>query len=140
MRPTAAYVFGKANMSARLAPNASGAIAARSPDLLFRALGESVRVRIVNLLGAGELCVCDIVDLLGLPQPTVSRHLRILRDSGLVHVRRRGRYAHYRLSEPRTRLEQSLLRCVRRDLTAARLSTERARAAARVAERREVPC
>ncbi len=110
------------------------------PDLLFRALGESVRVRIVNLLAAGELCVCDIVDLLGLPQPTVSRHLRILRDSGLVHVRRRGRYAHYRLSEPRNRLEQSLLHCVRRDLTAARLSTERTRAAARVAERRGLPC
>ena len=64
----------------------------------FKALGDPTRVAIVNrLAGAGEICVCAFVDDLGLSQPTVSHHLRILREAGLVASRREGTWAYYRL-------------------------------------------
>jgi ArsR family transcriptional regulator len=63
----------------------------------FKALGDPTRVAIVNrLAGAGEVCVCAFEDL-GLSQPTISHHLRILREAGLVDVSRRGTWAYYRL-------------------------------------------
>jgi ArsR family transcriptional regulator, arsenate/arsenite/antimonite-responsive transcriptional repressor len=63
----------------------------------FRALADPTRIAIVNrLAGAGEVCVCAFEDL-GLSQPTISHHLRILREAGLVDVRRRGTWAFYRL-------------------------------------------
>ena len=64
----------------------------------FKALGESTRLRIVAMLTHGELCVCHLVDVLELPQSTVSRHLAVLRDAHLVQTRRSGRWIHYRLS------------------------------------------
>ncbi len=64
----------------------------------FKALADPTRVAIVNrLAGADEVCVCAFVDDLGLAQPTVSHHLRILREAGLVEARRRGTWAFYRL-------------------------------------------
>ena len=64
----------------------------------FKALADPSRVAIVNrLAGAGEVCVCAFVDELGLAQPTVSHHLRILREAGLVEATRRGTWAFYRL-------------------------------------------
>jgi ArsR family transcriptional regulator, arsenate/arsenite/antimonite-responsive transcriptional repressor len=65
---------------------------------LFKALADKTRLRILALLGTNEVCVCHIHDSLGLPQPTVSRHLAYLRKSGLVSVRRDGVWMHYRLS------------------------------------------
>ena len=65
----------------------------------FKALADPTRVAIVNLLaGAPELCVCVFVDQLGLSQPTISHHLRILREAGLVNVERRGTWAFYSLA------------------------------------------
>ena len=65
--------------------------------LRFKALGDPTRIAIVNrLAGAGEVCVCAFEDL-GLSQPTISHHLRILREAGLVDVTRRGTWAYYRL-------------------------------------------
>jgi ArsR family transcriptional regulator len=65
--------------------------------LRFKALGDPTRIAIVNrLAGAGEVCVCAFEDL-GLSQPTISHHLRILREAGLVDVNRRGTWAFYRL-------------------------------------------
>ncbi|HET9582010.1 MAG TPA: metalloregulator ArsR/SmtB family transcription factor [Gemmatimonadota bacterium] len=110
------------------------------PDSLFRALGDPTRVRIVNLLAAGELCVCDLVELLGLPQPTISRHLAVLRVSGLVWTRRRGRYSHYGLAKPSSALHAVLLQGLRGHLDTLPLSAERSQAHARVAERRHSPC
>ena len=76
-----------------LAPAERGLLADR-----FKALGDPTRVAIVNrLAGAGEVCVCAFVGDLGLSQPTVSHHLRILREAGLVEARRRGTWAYYRL-------------------------------------------
>jgi ArsR family transcriptional regulator len=64
----------------------------------FKALADRTRLRIVALLGNNEVCVCHIHDSLGLPQPTVSRHLAYLRRTGLVSARRDGVWMHYRVS------------------------------------------
>jgi ArsR family transcriptional regulator len=66
----------------------------------FRALSEEVRLRIVMLLTHGELCVCDIMDVLDEPQSKVSRHLSYLKRSGLITSRRVGVWMHYMLTEP----------------------------------------
>lgn len=64
----------------------------------FKALADPTRVAIVNrLAGAEEVCVCAFVNELGLSQPTISHHLRILREAGLVVASRRGTWAYYRL-------------------------------------------
>ena len=64
---------------------------------LFRALGDPARVRIVNVLASsGEpVCVCDLVDALGLAQPTVSHHLRKLVDAGLLVREERGKWSFF---------------------------------------------
>lgn len=67
-------------------------------EVVFKALADKTRLRILALLGNNEVCVCHIHESLGLPQPTVSRHLAYLRRSGLVAVRRDGVWMHYRLS------------------------------------------
>jgi ArsR family transcriptional regulator len=66
----------------------------------FAALGDPVRLRIVSMLAAapeGTACGCDLESPLGLSQPTVSHHLRILREAGLVEGERQGRWVHYRV-------------------------------------------
>ena len=65
---------------------------------LFAALADRTRLRILNLLSQGELCVCYFVEILKEPQPKVSRHLAYLRRAGLVTTRREGRWVYYRLS------------------------------------------
>src|SRR5437870_13220655 len=111
----------------------------RSPDLvdLFQALGDPTRLRILNLLSAGELCVCYFVEILGDPQPKISRHLAYLRRSGLVDARRDGKWIHYRLARPgdeaRARLLDAALAAVATDrqLQRDRLALERACCAVR---------
>ena len=67
---------------------------------LFKTLSEPVRLRIVYLLlETGELCVCDLVETLGLSQSVVSRHLAYLRNNGLVSTRREGVWVYYRIVE-----------------------------------------
>jgi ArsR family transcriptional regulator len=64
----------------------------------FKALADPTRVAIVNRLSsADEVCVCDLTDACGLSQPTISHHLRILREAGLVESSRRATWAYYRL-------------------------------------------
>jgi ArsR family transcriptional regulator len=64
----------------------------------FKALADPTRVGIVNALAqADEVCVCNLTDAFGLSQPTISHHLRILRQAGLVEASRRGTWAYYRL-------------------------------------------
>jgi ArsR family transcriptional regulator, arsenate/arsenite/antimonite-responsive transcriptional repressor len=63
---------------------------------VFKALADPTRVAIVSRLASGEMCcVCDLTDAFELSQPTVSHHLRILRDAGLVESERRGTFAYY---------------------------------------------
>jgi ArsR family transcriptional regulator len=64
----------------------------------FKALADPTRVAIVNRLAAApEVCVCDLTESFELSQPTISHHLRILREAGLVEAARRGTWAYYRL-------------------------------------------
>ncbi len=67
---------------------------------LFRALADPARVKIINLLARSEepVCVCDIVDHFPLGQPTISHHLKVLRDVRFVVAERRGTFMHYRVN------------------------------------------
>jgi ArsR family transcriptional regulator len=72
--------------------------AAEEIAALFKALADPTRVAIVNRLAAAEeACVCDLTAAFDLSQPTVSHHLKLLRDAGLVEAERRGTWAYYRL-------------------------------------------
>jgi len=76
---------------------------------IFKALADRTRLRILGLLAAGEICVCDIHSSLGLPQPTVSRHLAYLKKSGLVESRKEGLWVHYRLATLKEPVIQAVL-------------------------------
>lgn len=62
----------------------------------FKGLSDPTRLRILNLLSAGELCVCDLIAVLDMPQSTISRHLAYLRKSDWVEGRRKGKWMYYR--------------------------------------------
>ena len=79
---------------------------------LFRALGDDTRVRKVALLAHGELCVCHVQGALGLPQPTVSRQLTILKTAGIVDSRRAGTWVYYRLAEQEGKSRRKLLKAL----------------------------
>lgn len=66
----------------------------------FKALGDPTRLRLLSLIAAsegGEACICDLTDPVGLSQPTVSHHMRLLVDAGLATREQRGRWAYYRV-------------------------------------------
>jgi ArsR family transcriptional regulator len=69
-----------------------------TPDQLFKTLSDPTRLRLLNLLAQGEVCVCDLHGTLGLDQPKVSRHLAQMKRAGLVEARRNGKWMHYRLA------------------------------------------
>ena len=81
-------------------------------DVMFRACSDRTRLRILHLLVPGELCVCDLVRVLGSPQPTVSRHLAYLRRAGLVKARRQGLWMYYELATARDAFHAKLLECL----------------------------
>ncbi len=85
---------------------------------LFKALSDETRLRILALLTHGELCVCDLMAILDLPQSTVSRHLAYLRSNGLVHDRRAGVWMYYRLVESDATLQRESLTLLARLLPA----------------------
>jgi ArsR family transcriptional regulator len=65
---------------------------------VFKALGDPVRLRLVSLIGAhqgGEICVCDLTSAFDLTQPTISHHLRVLREAGIIDSERRGTWVYY---------------------------------------------
>lgn len=66
----------------------------------FQALGDKTRLRLLNLMSEREICVCYLVEVLGAPQPKVSRHLAYLRRGGIVAARREGKWMHYRIVMP----------------------------------------
>jgi ArsR family transcriptional regulator, arsenate/arsenite/antimonite-responsive transcriptional repressor len=66
---------------------------------LFMALADRTRLRLLNLMSGGEICVCFLVAVLEEPQPKISRHLAYLRRVGLVQARRDGKWMHYRLTQ-----------------------------------------
>lgn len=79
---------------------------------VFRALSDPTRLRILHLLQGGELCVCDLVDILDVPQPTASRHLAYLRKTGLVLTRKEGHWNYYRLAPARRPFFEKLRACL----------------------------
>ena len=110
-------------------------------DAVFKGFADPTRIRILSLLAAGELCVCDIVEILGLPQPAVSRHLAYLRRTGLVAVQRDAKFAHYRLAAADHAVHQNLINCVRtcfRGITS--LDQDRRKAERQVNARAVQPC
>lgn len=71
-----------------------------SMELFLRALADKTRLRLLNLLGESEICVCFFVEVLGTNQPKISRHLAYLRRAGIVKARREGKWMHYSIAEP----------------------------------------
>lgn len=69
-------------------------------ERFFQALGDNTRLRLLNLMGEQEICVCYFVEILGQPQPKISRHLAYLRNAGIVRTRRDGKWMHYRIVMP----------------------------------------
>lgn len=69
-------------------------------ERFFQALGDNTRLRLLNLMGDQEICVCYFVEILGQPQPKISRHLAYLRNAGIVEARREGKWMHYRMVMP----------------------------------------
>ena len=72
-----------------------------SMDQFFRALADPTRLRLIHLMSEQEICVCYFIEVIGAPQPKISRHLAYLRRAGLVAARREGKWMHYRLTVPR---------------------------------------
>ena len=79
-------------------------------DLLFRALSDPTRLRLLNLIADREICVCYFVEILGISQPKISRHLAYLRRAGIVAARRQGRWMHYRLVAPQDAAASAILK------------------------------
>lgn len=122
-----------------LAPATRSAL--RDIAALHEACGDPARLRLLNLLAGGELCVCDLVELTGESQPFVSRHLARLRAAGLVTVERRSKFAYYQLAElggHTQRQLDALLEGVH--ASDARLRRERNAAATSAAKRGAIPC
>ena len=68
--------------------------------VIFRVLGESARLQLLSLIAAqpsGEVCACELVETLGLSQPTVSHHLKVMYEAGLLQKERRGTWIYYRI-------------------------------------------
>ena len=81
--------------------------------LLFKALADRTRLRLINLMGEDEVCVCFFVEVLKTNQPKISRHLAYLRRAGVVSARREGKWIHYRIVEPRDSHAANIFREVR---------------------------
>jgi ArsR family transcriptional regulator len=81
-------------------------------DLKFRAFSDRIRLRILHLLLEGEMCVCDLVDIIKVPQPTASRHLAYLRKAGLVATEKRGLWIYYSLTPAKTKFHKRLIGCL----------------------------
>ncbi len=99
-----------------------------SIELLFKALADRTRLRILNLIGGDEICVCFFVEVLNINQPKISRHLAYLRRAKVVSARREGKWMHYRIVEPPDPHAATIFREVRASLTNdAEMNRDRAR-------------
>ena len=87
-----------------------------SIEELFKALADRTRLRLINLMGDDEVCVCFFVEVLKLNQPKISRHLASLRRAGVVASRRDGKWMHYRIVEPPDPRAANIFREVRASL------------------------
>jgi ArsR family transcriptional regulator len=83
---------------------------------ITKALSDENRIRALMMLTGGELCVCQIIDMLGLAPSTVSKHMSILRQAGLVETRKEGRWIYYRLADREARPVCEILNWLQRHL------------------------
>ena len=100
------------------------------PNQLFKAFSDETRLRILNLLAQRDCCVCEFQQLLRVPQPKISRHLAYLRRTGLVEMRKCGKWAMYSLAPARDGVHRTLVHCVKScfaDIQLLRRDRERAR-------------
>ena len=111
-------------------------------DRAFAALGDSVRLRIgcCLLMAPDGLCVCELVDVLGEPQPNVSRQLKLLKEAGLVTQRREGRWAYYALRQKDHPLLKPLTACIETACCCVDAQEDQRRLRARLALRRGGKC
>jgi ArsR family transcriptional regulator len=77
-------------------------------ETVFMALADQTRLRLLNLMRGGEVCVCFFVDVLDQPQPKISRHLAFLRKAGLVTARREAKWMHYSIAQPKHETAQRI--------------------------------
>jgi ArsR family transcriptional regulator len=84
-----------------------------TPELVFSALADETRLRLLNLMGDDEVCVCFFVEALGTNQPKISRHLAYLKRAGLVSARREGKWMHYRIAVPADRHIAAIFAAIR---------------------------
>ena len=82
----------------------------RKAALLFKAFCDENRIRILNLLRGGEKCACHLLEELSISQPTLSHHMKILCDSGIVVGRKEGKWMHYRISRSGVQLAEEYLK------------------------------
>jgi len=90
----------------------------KTTERMFKALSDETRLRILCLLFDGELCVCDIMEVLQLPQSTVSRHLAYLKNAGWVNDRRCRVWMYYSIVDNGNDMQKSLLTSLRENLPA----------------------
>jgi ArsR family transcriptional regulator len=98
--PVAGAPAGAAECSIPLVREPIGEGTAAGLAQVFKALGDPVRLRLLSLIGAhqgGEVCVCELTDAFDLTQPTISHHLKVLREAGIITSERRGTWVYYRL-------------------------------------------
>lgn len=94
------------DVAACCSPLTSEIVEEDSAELLartFKALGDPTRVRLLSLIAAapdGEACICDLTEPVGLSQPTVSHHMKLLVDAGLLTRQQRGRWAYFTVVQP----------------------------------------
>jgi len=80
---------------------------------IFQALGDTTRLRLLNILDqTGEICVCELVDALRIPQYNISRHLQLLASVGWVEDRRQGKWVYYRIARQLKPYQRDLLRAI----------------------------
>ena len=89
----------------------------RKTALVFKALGDENRIRILKMLRSGEKCACKLLDELNVTQPTLSHHMKILCDSGIVIGRKEGKWMHYTISASGAAFSQKCLKELTTEVT-----------------------
>jgi ArsR family transcriptional regulator len=108
---------------------------------IAKALADEGRLRVLVALADRELCVCEIIELLGLAPSTVSKHLSILRQAGIVEARKNGRWIYYRLAGKDAQSEvRAAIEWVRESLSRDPLARDDAKRVSRIVSRRMDAC
>jgi ArsR family transcriptional regulator len=113
----------------------------RDLNLIGQAIADPTRVRIIAALRRGELCVCELVDALEISQSTLSSHLQVLRQTGVVSTRKEGRWIYYSLTDQKRGLIEAIFSHIQRQVEVdPRLRRDSQRIARRLAIRENGRC